>query len=187
MGQTELRILTVSKANKRDQLLRGINESKGSIMALIDDDAFWARETILLHLLAPFQQEDIGLVGGPITSYLPLKRQYPGTIMPWEVAAIRLRGKRLGSMKSAYAADGGINFCVSDVTALLRSEIARDPAFQSAFANDNSGDDSFITRWILFQHLFKPQRRDGEEEPVQRKLGMQLTEGAEVGTSIMPD
>ncbi|KIW82812.1 hypothetical protein Z517_02055 [Fonsecaea pedrosoi CBS 271.37] len=98
------------------------------------------------------------------------------------------------SMKSAYAVDGGINFCVSGVTALLRSEIAHDPAFLSAFANDmwmgqrqNSGDDSFITRWVLFQHLFKPQRRDGEEEPVQWKLGMQLTEGAEVGTSIMPD
>ncbi|OAL19341.1 hypothetical protein AYO22_09885 [Fonsecaea multimorphosa] len=191
IGQTDVRVLTVSKANKRDQLLRGINESKGGIMALVDDDAFWEHDTVLTHLLAPFQQEDIGLVGGPIT-------YDPRIITPWEVAALRLRGKRHGSMKSAYAADGGINFCVSGVTALLRSEIALDPPFQRAFGNDmwmgrrqNSGDDSFITRWVLFQHLFKQQQqqqRQGDgQRPRQWKLGMQLTKEAEVGTSIMPD
>ncbi|EXJ59352.1 uncharacterized protein A1O5_12233 [Cladophialophora psammophila CBS 110553] len=194
-GRTDLHILTVPKANKRDQLLRGINASKGGIMALVDDDAFWQHDTVLDHLLAPFQQEDIGLVGGPITSYLPSKRKNPDIITPWEVAAIRLRSKRHGSMKCAYEADGGINFCVSGVTALLRSEIARDPALQSAFGNDmwmgqrqNSGDDSFITRWVLFQHLFRPPGpSDDQKKPRQWKLGMQLTKEAEVGTSIMLD
>lgn len=97
-------------------------------------------------------------------------------------------------MKAAYAADGGINFCVSGVTILLRAEILRDPAFQHAFTNDmwrghrqNTGDDTFITRWILFGHLFQTSQRQGDGKRQQWKLGMQLTEAAEVGTSIMPD
>ncbi|EXJ95247.1 hypothetical protein A1O1_00367 [Capronia coronata CBS 617.96] len=154
-GKTHIRILTVRHANKRDQLVQGISASRGEILALVDDDAFWQNERLLWHLLAPFQEDDIGLVGCPIT-------KVSNIITPWEVAAIRLRGKRHGSMKSAYAADGGINFCVSGVTMLLRGEILRDPEFQHAFTNDfwmghrqNSGDDSFITRWVLFRHQMK--------------------------------
>lgn len=97
-------------------------------------------------------------------------------------------------MKSAYAADGGINFSVSGVTALLRGEILRDPAFQHAFVNDvwmghrqNSGDDSFITRWVLFHHLIGCQHQEDGLVPTKWRLGMQLTTEAEVGTSIMPD
>ncbi|KAL2440861.1 hypothetical protein ABEF95_007654 [Exophiala dermatitidis] len=158
-SRTALKILTVSHANKRDQLVTGINASTGAIVALVDDDAFWPRENLLLSLLAPFQRDDVGLVGCPVTSYLPNHRKSNSTITPWEVAAIRLRGTRHGSMKSAYATDGGINFCVSGVTMLLRGEILRDPEFQYALTHDfwmgkkqNSGDDTFITRWVLFQH-----------------------------------
>lgn len=155
------------------------------------------------------------------SSYIPATRKSSAVITPWEVAAIRLRGKRHGSMQAAYASDGGINFCVSGVTMLLRGEILRDPEFQAAFTNDfwmgrrqNSGDDSFITRWILFHHhvsnqisihdhscqikkdihppqdqLISKDRNDSDEQivPAQWKLGMQLTSEAEVGTSIMPD
>ena len=127
-------------------------------------------------------------------SYLPPSRKHPDIVTAWEMAAIRLRGKRHGSMKAAYTADGGINFCVSGVTMLLRAEILRDPVFQHAFTNDfwskerqNTGDDRFITRWVLFGHLSK---RSGLQNPGKGKqwsIGMQLTEEAEVGTSIMPD
>jgi hypothetical protein len=38
----------------------------GKILALVDDDASWEKKTLLLHLLAPFEQDKIGLVGGAI-------------------------------------------------------------------------------------------------------------------------
>lgn len=100
-------------------------------------------------------------------------------------------------MKSAHAADGGINFCVSGVTMLLRARILRDPAFQHAFTNDywmgvrqNTGDDGFLTRWVLFRHLVHPlaQADNGiAARPRQWRLGIQLTPEAEVGTTIMRD
>ncbi|KAK5325846.1 hypothetical protein LTR93_004067 [Exophiala xenobiotica] len=196
-NRTEIDILTVSAANKRDQIIRGVNASKGSILALVDDDAYWPHETVLEHLLSPFQQEDVGLAGGAVFSYLPEERKCPDLITPWEVAAIRLRSKRHDSMKSAHAADGGINFCVSGVTMLLRAEILRDPAFQHAFTTDywmgirqNTGDDGFLTRWVLFHHVLHPPAQDKNgttARPRQWRLGIQLTPEAEVGTTIMRD
>lgn len=131
------------------------------------------------------------------SSYLPEDRQNSKTISAWEVAAIRLRGKRHDSMQSAYAADGGINFCVSGVTMLFRGEIVRDPAFQQAFTNDdwmgvrqNTGDDGFLTRWVLFHHLLRPPRHHKEGANVDSRpwtLGIQLTLEAEVGTTLMRD
>lgn len=134
--KTSIELLTVKHANKRDQLCVGINASTGKIIALVDDDAYYKSDEILLHLLAPFQEDDVGLVGGPIGSYIPADRQHGHIITPWEVAALRIRQKRGRSMAGAFAADGGTNFTVSGLTMLLRGEILRDSAFQHAFTND---------------------------------------------------
>lgn len=55
-GSTELQILTVAAAHKRDQIVRGVDASRGSIIALVDDDAYWPHDNVLIHLLAPFQK-----------------------------------------------------------------------------------------------------------------------------------
>ena len=64
--EADLKILSIQHANKRDQLVLGINLSSGDLIALVDDDAYWESDTVLDHLLAPFQHQDIGLVGGPV-------------------------------------------------------------------------------------------------------------------------
>lgn len=184
---TRIQLLTIKCANKRDQLIEGINASTGKIIALVDDDAFYKTNDILLQLLAPFQQDNIGLVGGPISSYIPPCRRREDVITGWEVAAMRIRQKRGRSMKGAFAADGGTNFTVSGLTMLLRGEILRDAVFQHAFTHDfwmgkrqNTGDDGFITRWVLYQHYLSNTRK-------QWKLGMQLVPEAEISTSVMND
>ncbi|KAI1498751.1 hypothetical protein F5X99DRAFT_431517 [Biscogniauxia marginata] len=103
----------------------------------------------------------------------PGRAKGPEIITPWEVAALRIRQKRGRSMKAAFAADGGINFCVSGVTMLLRAEILKDPEFQHAFTHDfwlgkrqNMGDDGFITRWVLFHHVLS-HHIDGQAIPKQ--------------------
>jgi len=118
----------------------------------------------------------------------------PEVVTPWEVAAIRLRNKRYNNVKAAHSADGGVNFCVSSATMILRAEILRDPKFQYAFTHDfwmgqrqNTGDDNFITRWVLFGHLFENFHLEGNERRRRWKVGMQLTQEAQVGTSIMAD
>lgn len=113
-------------------------------------------------------------------------------------------------MKAAFAADGGTNFCLSGVTMLLRAEILKSEEFQEAFTKEtwmgkrvNSGDDSFITRWVLFhEHLnHRMHRSNASTRKVQNglpsetpdeltkrwKLGVQHTPESIVETSLHPN
>jgi hypothetical protein len=54
----------------------------------------------------------------------------------------------------------------------------------------NTGDDGFLTRWVLFHHVLHPHAQDKNgttARPRQWRLGIQLTPEAEVGTTIMRD
>ncbi|KAI1413155.1 glycosyltransferase family 2 protein [Hypoxylon sp. FL1857] len=190
---TDIQISTVQEANKRTQLCQGISVAKGDVLCLVDDDARWTSDQILRQLLAPFQDEDVGLVGGPIGSHIPEERRDPEVITPWEVAALRIRHRRGPGMAAFYAADRSTNFTVSGLTMLIRAEIVKDPYFQYLFMHDlwngvrqNTGDDSFITRYVLFQHLL-PHRQNSWVSRKQWRLGIQLTPEAEVQTSILAD
>ncbi|KAI1758010.1 nucleotide-diphospho-sugar transferase [Xylaria castorea] len=185
---TAITVLSIPRPNKRDQIVQGIRESIGTIIALADDDVLWNPHT-LQHLLAPFQLSDVGLVSGPIESYLPEDRQDASVITSYEVAALRNRSKRRGGNKAFFVRDGSTNFTVSGATMLLRAAVVQDPEFQNAFTREtfagvrqNSGDDAFITRWVLFQHLRK------DRQGVRKwRLGMQLTPEAAVSTTLMTD
>ncbi|KAL7620516.1 hypothetical protein AAE478_009511 [Parahypoxylon ruwenzoriense] len=192
-SNTDVKVITVSRPNKRTQLVRGINEAKGQILALVDDDATWTTTQVLTQLLAPFQKDDVGLVGGPIGSYVPEERQNRKVITSWEAAALRIRSRRGPGMAGFFAADGSTNFTISGLTMLLRAEIVKDAYFQFLFTHDlwrgerqNTGDDSFITRYVLFQHHL-PHHNNKSDPPKQWRLGMQLTPEAEVQTSLMTD
>lgn len=63
---TRITLLAVDRPNKRHQLIKGIQASRGKILALVDDDARWESAETLTSLLAPFEVDDIGLVGGPV-------------------------------------------------------------------------------------------------------------------------
>ncbi|KAI2605539.1 glycosyltransferase family 2 protein [Hypoxylon sp. NC1633] len=191
--ETVVKIVTVEKPNKRNQLCRGINEAEGRIVALVDDDARWTTVKVLPHLLAPFEADYVALVGGPIGSYVPDERKNSKVITPWEVAALRIRSRRGPGMRAFFVADKSTNFTVSGLTMLLRAEIVKDPYFQHLFTHDmwqgvaqNTGDDSFITRYVLFQHHL-PHRRFSSVKPTEWRLGIQLTPEAEVQTSLMTD
>ncbi|KAI1091594.1 glycosyltransferase family 2 protein [Rostrohypoxylon terebratum] len=190
---TSIQIVSVQEANKRDQLCRGINQAQGEIICLVDDDAKWTSNQVLTQLLAPFQEEDVGLVGGPIGSYVPKDRQHPNVITPWEVAALRIRSRRALGMAAFFAADRSTNFTISGLTMLVRAEIVKDPYFQYLFTHDiwnglrqNTGDDGFITRYLLFQHKLD-HRAFSSVPQKQWRLGMQLTPEAEVQTSLLSD
>lgn len=64
--QKRVKVLTIDHPNQRDQIVKGIDRCKGKIIAMVDDDTSWVDSTRILHLLAPFQDDDVGFVAGPV-------------------------------------------------------------------------------------------------------------------------
>lgn len=61
IGQkSKIRIFTVNRASKREQVMRGIEASTGKILALVDDDTFWPQPMVLSYLLVPFEDPTVG-------------------------------------------------------------------------------------------------------------------------------
>jgi len=145
-----IRVLTVPFANKRLQMSHGIKNTTTDIIVFADDDAIWP-PTLLPYVLACFEDQKIGGVG---TSQ---RVQAVGSRMTvWEVlAAFRLTIRNIEIASSTHI-DGGIP-CLSGRTAAYRTVILKDPDFLHGFTHDywlgkyqlNSGDDKFLTRWMV--------------------------------------
>ncbi|KAG6844833.1 hypothetical protein H0H87_003264 [Tephrocybe sp. NHM501043] len=145
-----IRVLTVPFANKRLQMSHGIKNTTTDIIVFADDDAIWP-PTMLPYMLACFEDQKVGGVG---TSQ---RVQPVGKRMTvWEVlAAFRLTIRNIEIASSTHI-DGGIP-CLSGRTAAYRTVILKDPEFLHGFTHDywlgkyqlNSGDDKFLTRWMV--------------------------------------
>ncbi|KAE9400315.1 hypothetical protein BT96DRAFT_965400 [Gymnopus androsaceus JB14] len=138
-----IRVLTVPFANKRLQMSHGIRNTTTDIIVFADDDAIWP-PTLLPYVLACFEDQKVGGVG---TSQ---------RMTVWEVlAAFRLSIRNIEIACSTHI-DGGLP-CLSGRTAAYRTIILKDPDFLHGFTHDfwlgkyqlNSGDDKFLTRWLV--------------------------------------
>ncbi|WVQ84637.1 hypothetical protein IAT38_006792 [Cryptococcus sp. DSM 104549] len=147
---TRIRVLTVPRANKRDQMSVGIQHTTTDIIFFADDDAIWPPQ-LLPYVLACFEDQQVGGVG---TSQRVKPVNEKMTV--WEVlAAFRLTIRNIEIASSTHI-DGGIP-CLSGRTAAYRTLILKDPEFIHGFTNDywlgkyklNSGDDKFLTRWMV--------------------------------------
>ncbi|KZT22568.1 glycosyltransferase family 2 protein [Neolentinus lepideus HHB14362 ss-1] len=145
-----IRVLTVPFANKRLQMSHGIKNTTTDIIVFADDDAIWP-PTMLPYILACFEDQKVGGVG---TS----QRVQPcgDKMTVWEVlAAFRLTIRNIEISSSTHI-DGGLP-CLSGRTAAYRTIILKDPDFLHGFTHDywlgkyhlNSGDDKFLTRWMV--------------------------------------
>lgn len=145
-----IRVITVPYANKRLQMVKGIKEVTTDIIVFADDDAIWP-PTLLPYVLACFEDQKVGGVG---TS----QRVQPvgSKFTVWEVlAAFRLTIRNIEIAASTHI-DGGV-CCLSGRTAAYRTVILKDPEFIHGFTHDywldryhlNSGDDKFLTRWMV--------------------------------------
>jgi cellulose synthase/poly-beta-1,6-N-acetylglucosamine synthase-like glycosyltransferase len=149
---SKIRVLTVKKANKRLQMVAGINATTTEILVFADDDAIW-KPTMLDYILACFEDLKMGGVGTCQTVHAV---DPSGHQTVWEVlAGFRLTIRNIEIAASTHI-DGGV-CCLSGRTAAYRTLILKDPAFQYGFQNDlwlgryplNSGDDKFLTRWMV--------------------------------------
>ncbi|KAJ6591768.1 glycosyltransferase family 2 protein [Mycena vulgaris] len=145
-----IRVLTVPFANKRLQMSHGIKNATTDIIFFADDDAIWP-PTLLPSVLACFEDQKVGGVGTsqrvqPVGNHMTV----------WEVlAAFRLTIRNIEISCSTHI-DGGLP-CLSGRTAAYRTIILKDPEFLHGFTHDfwlgkyqlNSGDDKFLTRWMV--------------------------------------
>lgn len=147
---TKIRVVTVPKANKRLQMVEGVKHTSTDIIVFADDDSIWP-PTMLQWMLACFEDQQVGGVG---TSQRVKSTGAKMTV--WEtLAAFRLSIRNFEIASSTHI-DGGVP-CLSGRTAAYRTVILKDPAFIHGFTNDywlgkyllNSGDDKFLTRWMV--------------------------------------
>lgn len=59
---TKVRVITIDKPNKRNQMVAGVNHVKTEIIVFCDDDVVWP-PTMLKWMLAPFEDKRMGGVG----------------------------------------------------------------------------------------------------------------------------
>ena len=58
----KIRVITIEKGNKRNQMVAGINQVQTPICVLADDDVIWPAR-FLPYVLAPFEDSKMGGVG----------------------------------------------------------------------------------------------------------------------------
>ncbi|GAB7332545.1 hypothetical protein MBLNU13_g04328t2 [Cladosporium sp. NU13] len=144
-------------ANKRKQLVTGIQKATGEIIVFADDDDFWP-PSVLTYLLAGFEiDENVGAAGGfhrPRRQNTLAAADFNG----WEALATRRLWLRKIDASASVRLDGGIP-CISGRTAAYRTAIVQNLEFQYRFTNENwmglwrlnSGDDQSMTRWVIDQ------------------------------------
>ncbi|CAJ2501384.1 Uu.00g042370.m01.CDS01 [Anthostomella pinea] len=178
-ASAKITVLMAPEANKRRQLQCGIDAATGEILALVDDDVFWPSEenTLMPHLLAPFEDPEVGATCGLQSAEIPLERQNPHTITSYEAAAMHALNGQNNIQAMRYAADGGCWF-LSGRTVFASAVIFKVPDFAHAFTHEFSGGrlrntgDVFLSHWVQ-EHGWK--------------LCIQNAPEAEVTTEVMPD
>ncbi|TEA10736.1 hypothetical protein C8034_v008887 [Colletotrichum sidae] len=154
-GDHHVVVMTAHHASKREQSVVGMKEATGKILAIVDDDAYWDSETTLPYLLAPFENPKVGGAVGKQTARIIESRRHPKLVTPWEVAGLKSLDNQNNVQAIRFAADDGC-FCLVGRTMMMRAEIAKDPSFIHNLTHEywrgkllNTGDDVFITRWLL--------------------------------------
>ncbi|CCF34064.1 glycosyltransferase family 2 [Colletotrichum higginsianum] len=153
-GEDRISVMTADYASKRHQMVVGVQEAQGKILALVDDDAFWNTTEVIPYLLAPFENPKVGGVTGKQSALIAPERRNSAVITPWEVASLRSLDNQNNVQAVRSNADGGC-FCMVGRTMMVRAEIVTDPRFMHAITTDtwcgkllNTGDDVFLTRWL---------------------------------------
>lgn len=152
-GEKKIVVLSEGWANKRLQMLKGLQAVDTKFTVFADDDVYWKSET-LAWLLAPFVDKSVGATG---TSQRLRRAVKPTTAQcTWNFLAAAYLERRNFDCASCNALDGGLP-CLSGRTAMYRTDILKDSDFQVGFKQEmwkgsrlnHADDDNFLTRWLV--------------------------------------
>lgn len=152
LGEKKIKVLSNPQANKRFQMLRGLDDVQTELIVFSDDDVFWKTKT-LSWMIAPFHDGEVGATG--TCQRLRRKSNISLGQRLWSFYAALYLERRNFDCASCNALDGGLP-CLSGRTAMYRTRILTQPPFQSAFRNEkwrgsklnHADDDNFLTRWL---------------------------------------
>lgn len=168
INSKKVRVLTVSKANKRRQMCEAIPQVRTKITIFADDDVIWPN-TLLPWILAPFEDDMMGGVG---TSQRLMRPERPSI---WSFLGSLYLERRNFDCSACLHIDGGLP-CLSGRTVAYRTHILQNDEFTFSFTHEtwrtfqlNADDDNFVTRW-MFNHGWK--------------IAMQYHKAAEVQTTL---
>jgi cellulose synthase/poly-beta-1,6-N-acetylglucosamine synthase-like glycosyltransferase len=148
---TQVIVSTIRKASKRRQMAQGIKAARGTIILFADDDVFWP-PNLLCHVLRSF--EDLSVRGVGVLQ-MPDFLGHPTWNLWHSLETLRLE-RRMRRVAANLYIDGGTT-CLSGRTVAYRAHILKNEGFIQAFTQDfwgghyllDSGDDVFITHWLL--------------------------------------
>jgi len=162
-----LRVIQTDEPNKRKQFAAGVDAAKTSIVACVDDSAFWGNE-FLQNALIPFEDAKVGLVG-TVKRVTREKSDRPFSFALWkEEVRTHWIGDILNFIAVLYLErhnwectateniDGGV-FVISGRTQFMfRSLFLKlKPGFLTetwlfgTVVLDNADDDCHVTRWMV--------------------------------------
>ena len=141
------KVFGVEKLNKRNQMLKAMEEVKTEIIVFADDDVVWPSHRYLDYLLAIFEDPKVGAGG---TRQRECRRS--GNF--WNFLGICYLERRVWNNVTTNAIDGSIS-TLSGRTAAYRTEILKTDEFTYYFTHDswlgrklNSDDDKCLTRYV---------------------------------------
>jgi cellulose synthase/poly-beta-1,6-N-acetylglucosamine synthase-like glycosyltransferase len=140
------KVLGVERFNKREQVLRGLQDVDSYITVLADDDVLWPSR-YFDYLLAIFEDPMVGAGG---TKQRTVRRS--GNV--WNFLATSYLERRNFNNITTMATDGSIS-TLSGRTSAWRTSLLKDPEFVRFFSDDtfcgkvlNSDDDKCLSRWV---------------------------------------
>ena len=159
---TRIFTMEANQQNKRVQLSAALTvmaeeklNHKDSIVVFVDDHAWWEGDNYLKHLLAPFEDPKIGLVG-------TRKRVERFSNLNWSESFLNFIGcvyleRHNFEITGQNAMDGGV-LVVSARTCAIRASIVLEEKFIHDFQHEyfffgmfgplNADDDNFVTRHV---------------------------------------
>lgn len=186
------KVINSNVSNKREQFLTAAKATETKLIAMVDDTAVWT-PNLLNATLPAFEEDDVGLVG--VKKWVkrlpynadPNKSALSNWLAAWYAGYMNTLGalyliRHNFEIRSAYAADGGV-FCISGRTAMIRTSIVQDKAYDWAFKNEYvidfwgikighlaADDDVFTTRWIL-NTGWKPRIQYSDDATMTTTIG----------------
>lgn len=147
-----VKLYTVDHADIRHQLLKGISEASTKLVILADDDSRWSAQT-LKSVASAFNDPSVG----GVNTMQYVRPRLNQKLNVWEsCGALNLIRRNILHSAVAFIHNGQV-LNLSGRTVAYRTHILQDDAFKNAFVNDywkgkfllRTGDDSFITSWIV--------------------------------------
>ncbi|KAF2665584.1 hypothetical protein BT63DRAFT_442957 [Microthyrium microscopicum] len=160
LSYSNWRVLEAPKANKREQIICGVNAANTAIIVTIDDHVFLGPQ-FLEEVVAPFEMDNIGGVGTK-KRVVRINAGFCWRDFVNFLGVIYLE-RRNFDMVGTTSIDGGLS-TLSGRAAAYRTSILASADLQHAFLNETTfnpatgkseivsvGDDKWLTRWMYQQ------------------------------------